>query len=265
MKMVITFPKSRLIISLVLLVLLSLACSENKDSQQTETSPEPIASVDSTYQNWKSVSYNNLKLKYPADHEESGMMYDYAKKFDFLLKNDCAFLNLPLPIDTLTFFMFNTVAEGRATTGEMFPFYRGDSIYYWPPYTYGTALAEYLINKWAKTKTRFPFLTQGLMRLFDASGRNFHLMTLDYIDSNMFKSLDELAVDTTINANIEKYRSVLAASFVDFVNYKYDQAHFALLYHSPANFDSSVVGIFRITTDSLQKEWINTIKSNYKR
>lgn len=263
--MVISLQKTKNLLPLILLVVLSLGCSEKKEQEQTQTIPEPVAQNDTTYQEWQSITYKNITVKYPSDHEESSLMYDNAKKFEALIRTDCAFLNMPVPEESLSVFMFNAVSEGRKATGEMFPFYKGNSIYYWPPYTYGTALAKYLISKWAKSKTKFPFLNQGLMRLFDASGRNFHLMTLDYLDSNMFRSLHELALDSTINANIEKHRSVLAASFVDFVNYKYGKDHFAQLYNSTSDFDRSVKDIFQISTDSLEKEWINTIRTSFKR
>lgn len=192
-------------------------------------------------------------------------MPEYAQKYEATLRKDCAFLNIPVPTNTLTIFMFNTVGDGRDKTGEMFPFYRNDSLFYWPPYTYGVVMAEKVVSQWQRGETRFPFLYQGLLRLFDASGRNFHEMTLDYIDSSMFIPLEELAADTTINANLEFHRSVLAASFIDYLVFKYSSSHFALLYHAPTSFDSSVVGIFNITTDSLEHEWLNTIKATFKR
>ena len=117
----------------------------------------------------------------------------------------------------------------------------------------------YLIPFWSTVETRHDFIYHGMLKILDYSGKDFHQLTFDYIDSNTFIPLYKLAEDKRINAYNEWYQSGEAASFVDFIVYRYSIDALKVLHDSPLSFDSTVTGLFHISVDSLENEWLDVI------
>ena len=99
------------------------------------------------------------------------------------------------------------------------------------------------------------------MALLDYSKRNYHKVTQSFIKDTSFIPLVKLAEDTIINSHVERYRSAIAASFVDFLVYYYGMGALEKLYTADDSFDVAVERIFSITPDSLQVLWLNLVET----
>jgi len=75
----------------------------------------------------------------------------------------------------------------------------------------------------------------------------------------LFIPLLELAVDTIVNSDLERYQSGEAASFVDFLLYSYGMPVLRMLYLADSPIELVVPGQLMITVDSLQTEWLTYI------
>lgn len=229
----------------------------NSDTSQADSTSQVAADP---YMGWQRYTKDNLILFYPPDYTSEDSIHQLAELYQAIIRKGSQFLQIQEPTEQIAIFLHKTVGEGRNVTGHMFTYAEGGEIHYWPPYNYGLAVMDYLLPKWVNKQTGFPFLKQGIRRLIDASGRNFHKMTLDYIDSGMFVPLNELAMDTSLLADTEFLRTSLAASFVDFSVYYYGMPKFKELYTSDFKFDKAVNKTYGITIDSLQTLWLSVIK-----
>lgn len=253
--MLVSFRKSIVLALFFAVLLIMIGCSES-EKKEVESS-DKIADI--KYKDWKSYSYNNLVLHYPQDYPLSDSIYSFATKYQTTIRNDCQFLRIQIPSDTVNIFLYNSIYQGKEMTGEIFPFVEGDRIHYWTGFEFGPTVMMYLIKDWSTYETKHEFIYHGILRVLDASGRNYHKITFDYIDSNKFIPLHQLAEDKKIDVNLELNRSGEAASFVDFIVYRYGIDALKALYESQMPFDSTVSGVFKMSVDSLESEWLDVI------
>ncbi len=243
-------------------VLLTIsACSSDTETQKTE--------IDSTkasvYESWETAQYQNIKVVFPPGHLFTAQMTDNAKLYKTVLRRNAQFFRLPEPTDTIVMFYFTGFGQGQEITQSEFPSINGDTVYYWSGNTFGIPSAMYMLHKWTNVEPKYKFLYHGIMRLLDASGRDYHSMTFTFIDSNKFMPLAELITNERTDYNWEAYQSAEAASFIDYFVFKYGIDNFKLLYESQLPFDSTVQSITKLNTKYLQKDWLKVISQVIKK
>lgn len=249
-------------------ILLALACGGDQTAEQPDdditsqvaelAEPEPI---EFDHEDWLTVSHENVKIVYPPDHPHLAGMDDLPKIVGAMLRNDCRFLGIEVPADTVVMFYHSGPYTGRLATKRDFPFAIGDTIHHFPPFYVGNAIMKYAISKWQSEEPRHGFLKHGLVTLLDASQRDPHGRTFLLIDSNKFIPLNRLAIDGLINCDKEFTQSAEAASFVDFLVLRYGQRALSKLYLSDTTFDMSTMEVFGLTPDSLERIWLHVVDS----
>jgi hypothetical protein len=94
----------------------------------------------------------------------------------------------------------------------------------------------------------------------DNSGKDYHQQTLKFVEDGSFIPLAQLAVDPSMNSDVERYESAMAASLVDVLVYYYGIDKFGALYRSQDEFDKATKEILGVSIDSLQTVWLNVVK-----
>ncbi len=212
------------------------------------------------YSNWQQAAVGNVKILFPPDHPHRNNMGTLAQTYGGALRADCRFLNIEVQPDTLYVFYYTGPGQGRSMTHEQYPFCVGDTLHQWPPHALGTPLIKYLLPRWEPRPTRHLLLEHGLKALLDNSGSNYHTKTLEKIDNGNFLTISQMVADTTFNSDVERTRSGIAASLVDFIIFHYGLDTFKALYVSEEDFDKAVRDILKLDIDSLQTQWLTTIK-----
>jgi len=243
---------SGLIILAAMLLGLLLACSNEPEGGTS-------GGLDPRYADWKTITYRNIRVRYPEGHLFEDRMLDFARGYPGVIERDCRLLEIPVPTETLTVLYHTGVLQGREWTGRQYPFVEDSTIYFWMPSFLGPTLMEYLMAKWVSIEPRYQFLKHGLYSLADYSGQNYHEFTQSFLDTAGFIPLVELSTDTLVNSNKERIQSAEGASFVDFILYTYGQPVLNALYRADAPIDEVIPTMLNITADSLQAEWLDYV------
>ncbi|MGH8014890.1 MAG: hypothetical protein ACREBV_01720, partial [Candidatus Zixiibacteriota bacterium] len=173
------------------------------------------------FKGWVRERFQNIVIIHPPEHPHLDKFGDFARIFSTLTRQTCTFFKINPP-DSIVIYFYTGVGHGMTVTQRDTPFSDGHVIHFWFPSFYGPPIVKHLLPNWYKGETKHKFLRDGFIALLDASGANYHQATLRFIDSSKFIPLRELAVDSAINVDRERYQSAEAASFVDFVVYAYD-------------------------------------------
>ena len=218
--------------------------------------------LDEKYRDWKIYTYQNVKIIYPPGHVLEGKFQDVAKNYVAALKRDCRFFEIDVPKDTLVIYYYTGYGQGREMTGRQYPFADSVAIHFWLPSFPGPTLMQWLLPKWQHVQPKYPFLKHGLIALMDYSGQDYHRSTQRYLEEEKFISLRELAVDTTVNSDVERHQSAEAASFVDFLAYYFGVQGLDILYRAQVPFETAVEGVFMMPVDSLESLWLDFVKKH---
>ena len=211
------------------------------------------------FQGWQKQRFDNVVFIYSPEHANLEELKDYAKVFSALTRQTASFLQIEPP-DSLTIYFYPDAKHGITVTGFFAPFAEGEVIHFWLPSQIGQPIAKLLIPIWSNKEPKHRFLKHGIIALLDGSGENYHVRTMKYVDSGQFVPLKKLAVDTSVDADRERYRSAMAASFVDYLVFDYGIFFFKELYESDSTFDSEVERIFKLPVDSLEKKWLEVVR-----
>ncbi len=241
-----SLKRSAVLILLALLVGIFWVCLVERHKQ--------VADI---YKDWKTFTHNRIKIVYSAEHPLEHSFEEMAAVLTTIINRDCQFFEIAVPQETLVVLYYSGYGQGRAITGEEFPFVRNDTIHFWVPSFYGPVVMRYLLPRWLDTEPEFRFLKHGLIALFDYSGQDYHGATLGLLDDGTFIPLDGLAADTTVNSDKERYQSAEAASFIDFFSFRFGIEELSLLYRSRGSFDRTTQALFQIPVDSLQTLWLD--------
>ncbi len=265
-------------ISISIFLLIIGACSSEKETQNAEPETAQISlskTQDTTeyvdtaktynYDSWSTAQYKNIKIIYPFEHPFADKMNDYAKIYKTVLRRNAQFFRLPEPTDSIIMFYYTGFGQGQDLANSEFPTVRGDSVYYWSGNKFGITAAMYMLKQWTQVKTKHKLLYNGIMRLLDASGRDYHSMTFAFIDSGKFIPLADLITDDRTDYNWEAYQSAEAASFIDYFVYKYGIDNFKILYESESPFDSTTQVICNMNLKALQHDWLQVIGQAVKK
>ncbi len=212
------------------------------------------------YDGWKTASYENVKVIYPPGHLHADKMQEYARLYRRQVEMDCQVLTLPIPAETLVVYHYTGFGQGREMTGHEYPYAEDTVIHFWLPSYRGTTVMQYVLQHWINKEPQYKFLKHGLLAMLDASGQNYHQMTWDLYQKGELESLAELAVDSTVDSNLERKQTAEGASFVDFMLVQYGPKGLGLLYRAESPIEIVVPGVLEIELDSLQTNWLNFVK-----
>lgn len=263
--------KPLLIVISLSLTLLALSCGEKKEETKTEN--KPVETVDTVVEEaqtpeeivFMSFSYNNITIYYPSDYPNADKIEPMAKSVYALFNNDCQLLNIPMPINEIFIKLFNGPGQFRENTGQNLPFILDDTLFNWPPNHVGLLVMEYLIPSWNENEPKLSMYKQGLMKLMDGSGRNYHEMLFKFMDNNQYIPLDSLSRMTRFDSKTEAYQSAIAASFVDFIIFYYGREAFEKMYNSPVDFKTTVNGLYDISVETLEKKWHDVVRQSLQK
>lgn len=241
-------------IVLTLCVLWTLSCSTDQEQpeanvQQTTLLRHPV------YDDWQTFQSGNIKIYYPTGHPQLNNFSSFSQGYSFALNRITTELELPSFTDTLHIYWYTGFGQGRAMTGQQYPF--ADSvIHFWLPSFPGPTVMQLLLPTWSTPPPRHKFLYHGLIALYDFSGQDYHWATVDYFNTGKLISLDSLAKDTTIDNNLERYQTAEAASFVAFVLAHYGNPILKSLYQSNLPFGDAVQEILGADIETIQTSWL---------
>lgn len=255
---------------LVVIALIGCGGSDSKSENESVSLDSALAALEpmaadtsatidyAAYENWEPYSLGTIRIMTPPSHHKKDELYDISKKYEATIRAACSFMDIPIPRDTLVVMYYTGPGQGERITGNLFMFVQNDTIHQWPPYHFGLGVMEYLIPRWIGKQSRFKFLKQGMMKLFDGSGRNYHKKTMELVDSSMFIPLRKLAVSDRVDARSEQLASAESASFVDYIVYAYGIQALKLMYLSQVDINATVNGIFGMTVNELEQAWLET-------
>jgi hypothetical protein len=221
---------------------------------------EAPESTDQRYLAWKTASFNNVKIFYPAYHIHADKMSEFARLYARQIAVDCRLLQIPVPAETLVVYHYTGFGQGREMTGREYPFAEDSVIHFWTPSHRGTTIMQYLLPKWINKEPSYRFLKHGLISLMDASGQSYHRITWDMVQDSTFIPLVELATDSTVDSNLERRQSAEGASFCDYILVKYGVKGLAYLYRAESPIELAAPGILGLSVDSLQSEWLRLVE-----
>lgn len=216
----------------------------------------PSLMHDPRFKDWHTYNLGRIRLFYPPKHQFEANFEEIAKGYDRAVANISQLLAIDSLPDTITIFYFTGPNQGLELTNKSHPYADSEAVYYWPAYSRGVSLTQYLLKKWSTVDPTTKFLWHGLVALFDHAGENYHQTTMEYAKDTLFIPLARLAVDTAINSDVERYQSAEAASFCAFLLARYSPATLKALYESPEPFLEYAPRLLQVSLDSLEQNWL---------
>jgi hypothetical protein len=233
-----------LFLAILLPVIIFIAgCSSDK----TETIPE--------YPGWIKYSYKHFVFHYPENCYWGKKMDTFSDAYERYLRDDCEFLAIEIPADTIHFYIHDNPEKGKELTGRELDFHTENQIHWGRQTPFGMELAKYLIDKMGLRRTDFDFLYDGMVYLRDYSGTNFHHLTASAIEIGKFIPLDSLANNESYARADDMFRFSEAASLVAFITYHWGINRFKMLWQTTASFEMSVKELFEMDLPTFEAEW----------
>jgi hypothetical protein len=237
-------------------ILTSIFCVCGGEKEKTEIIPE--------YDGWEKYSYQHFIYHYPKDSYWGKHMDQFSAAFEKYLKEDCEFLAMEIPDDTIHFFIHNSNAEGEELTGRELPFHTENQIHWDRVPPFGTELARFLIDKMSIRRTDYEVLYEGLATLRDYSGSDYHSKTAMLIEMNRFIPLDSLINNESFARMNEREKNIEAASLVAFITYNWGINRFKLLWQSASPFEESVEQLFGTDMETFEDNWMTFAGIRFK-
>ena len=216
------------------------------------------------YEGWKTYTYRHFVFYYPADSYWGKKMDSFSSAYERYLQEDCGFLGIDLPVDTIHFYIHAGGEEGRKLTGRDLPFHTKHQIHWdrMPPF--GLELAKFLIDRMGIRETDYSVLYDGLAVLRDYSGEDYHHNASALIEMREYIPLDTLVNNESYARQNKHYREWEAASLVAFITFNYGINRFKMLWQSTASFDKSVKDLFSIDMKTFEEKWLEFAKQYFK-
>lgn len=220
------------------------------------TGPDSLKEIDPRlYNEWLVARHENIKALCPPEYVNASTLPSIAQGYYTVMTNDCRFLGVAVPRDTIVVLFYTGPGQAWDITGMNHSFYLGDTLHTWPPEKFGTPMIKYLLPRWESGEPKHQFLKHGIYALLDHSGDNYHEHSLANIRNGRLNSLSALAASSGVNSDFERQESGMAASFVDFLVYRYGIDKLRALYRSQEPFDQAVEKVMGFPVTDLQSEW----------
>jgi hypothetical protein len=216
------------------------------------------------YQGWLSYSYKHFVFHYPADSFWGKKMNEFSDAYERFLTEDCDFLAMEIPRDTINFYIHNSPEEGQKLTGHIMPFHTANEVHWDRRTPFGLELARYLIDKMDIRMTDFRVLRDGLPVLLDYSGNDYHHNTYALVESKQFIPLDSLINNESYGRADSVNREWEAASLVAFITYNFGINRLKMLWQSTATFEKSIKELFGVDLKKFEQGWLIFAKKSFQ-
>ncbi len=216
------------------------------------------------YEGWEAYSYKHFVYHFPPDNYWGRNMDRFSTAFERYLAEDCDFLAIEIPEDTIHFYIYDNLKSGMELTGRQLPFNTGNQIHWGRLTPFGLELARYLIDRMGIRKTDFDFLYDGLAALRDYSGQDYHHLTAALLDMKKFIPLDTLFDNKAYARADSSHREWEAASFVAFITYNFGINRFKMLWQTTASFERAIKEIFGMDLMTFEDNWLQFAMVHYE-
>jgi hypothetical protein len=225
-------------------LLITFACSKDEVAKLPE------------YPGWLKYSYNHFVFHYPPECYWGRNMEEFSAAYERYLKEDCEYLEIFVPDDTIHFYIYNNAEEGQKLTGRTLPFSTDNQIHWDRVSPFGLELARFLIRKMPVRMTDHKVLSDGLATLLDYSGYDYHHNAYSLVEINSFIPLDSLVNNESYNRADSLYRNWEAASLVAFITYNFGFNRFMLLWQSTASIPEGIKQFFNADMTRFEDAWL---------
>lgn len=208
------------------------------------------------YPDWITYSYKHFVFHYPKDCFWGKKMDEFSTAYERFLTEDCNFLGMEIPADTIHFYIHNNPEEGQKLTGHFLPFHTGNQIHWDRRTPWGLELARYLTDKMDIRMTDFRFLYDGLVTLLDYSGNDYHHNTISLVELKRYIPIDSLINNGSYTRADSLNREWEAASMVGFITYNFGINRFKMLWQSAASFEESTKQLFGVDLKKFETGWL---------
>ncbi len=239
-------------IAALLIFAIIFSCSQKK----IEAPPQ--------YPDWVTYSYKHFVFHYPKDSYWGKKMDSFSSAYERFLTEDCNFLGMEIPADTIHFYIHNNPEEGQKLTGRTLPFHTANQIHWDRRSAWGLELARYLIDRMDIRMTDLKFLYDGLASLLDYSGYDYHHSTISLVEIKQLIPLDSLTNNESYARADSLHREWEAASIVGFVTFNFGINRFKMLWQSAVPFDESVKQLFNVDPKKFESGWLIFARKYYQ-
>ncbi len=215
------------------------------------------------YEGWEQYTYKHFIFHYdPAEYwgRNIDRFADFNERY---LKEDCEFLAIDVPTDTINYYIHSDSAYAAKQIGHEIPYVVSNQIHWGRPVPFGVPIIMYLIPKMNLRPTDFRVLRDGLIRLRDYSGNDYHDLTGMLHKIGQYIPLDTMFNNEAYLRTSIIYRRQEAASLVAYMTYTYGINRFKMLWQSAADYKKSVEEIFRTDFDQFEKDWETFVMDRY--
>lgn len=231
-----------------ILALILLFSGFNCAKQEEETVPD--------YAGWKTYSYKHFVFHFSEDNYWGRNMDRFSNAYERYLTENCDYLAIEVPEDTIHFYIHDGPEAGKRLTGRELPFHTENEIHWDRMTPFGLELARFLIDKMGIRMTDFDFLYDGLAVLRDYSGNDYHHNTASLLELERLIPLDSLIDNESYARMNKKHREWEAASLVAFITYNFGINRFKMLWQSTATFEKSVQELFNMDLKTFEDKWL---------
>lgn len=216
------------------------------------------------YDGWLTYSCEHFVFHYPADCFWGKRMETFSDAYERYLAEDCDFLGIEIPGDTIHFYIHNNPEEGKKLTGHDLPFHTENQVHWGRRSAFGLELARFLIDKMEIRRTDYDFLYDGLAALRDYSGNDYHHNTAALLELKKYIPLDSLIANESYARADEHHRVWEAASLTAFISYNFGINRFKMLWQSTATFEETIRELFQTDVKTFENTWLEFAKISYE-
>ena len=216
------------------------------------------------YEGWGKYSYRHFVFHYPEGSYWGRNIERLSQAHEKYLQENCEFLGLSLPEDTIHFYIHNNADEMEKVTGHTESFNTGNQIHWDRVPPFGTPLARYLVDNMGIRRTDYDFLYYGLIALRDYSGSDYHHNSASLLELKRFIPLDSLIDNEAYARQNNRHREWEGASLIAFITYNFGINRFKMLWQSTADFEKSIEEQFGVDMKTFEEKWVQFALVRYK-
>ncbi len=213
---------------------------------------------------WLKYTYRHFVFYYPPTSLYKDEMAEFAEAYERYLKEDCDYLTIQVPEDTIHFYIHESPEAGMKLTGRAVPFSTENQVHWDGQSPYGLELARFIIRKMDIRMTDFKVLYDGLATLLDYSSQDYHHNTISLLEIKQYIPLDTLINNESYARADSLYRNWEAASLVAFLTYNFGINRFKMLWQSTATFEESVKQLYGVDLRRFEDGWHKFARQFYQ-
>lgn len=216
------------------------------------------------YPDWLKYTYRHFVFYYPANSIYKDEMTDFAEAYERYLKEDCDYLAMEIPGDTIHYYIHESPEAGMKLTGRAVPYSTENQIHWDGQSPFGLELARYVLRKMDIRMTDFRVLHDGLSTLLDYSNQDYHHNLVSLLEIRRYIPLDSLINNESYRRADSIYRNWEAASLVAFLTYNFGINRFKMLWQSTASFEESVKQLYGVDLKRFEEGWHTFARQFYQ-